>query len=200
LNNSEPSAVTDANGHYAIDTTNLSPPGTGPDGVFYPTLDLQVGADGRWLNTTSTLAAYVKPATDATRDFGVAFQPTSGVAPVGAESLANVTTASQQGPLYSDEFNAPVSVASDPNGNYVVAWRTFAAGGTDTIMARVLNADGTAKTDEITVGTSPSMSSYVGMPEVVMAGDGRFAVAWTTSASTSNGTTYSTMTQVYQAD
>ena len=48
------------------------------------------------------------------------------------------------------------------------------AGGTDTISARVFNADGTARTGELTVGTAPDQGTYYRqMPRVAMA-----AVIW----------------------
>src|SRR5262249_180718 len=120
--------------------------------------------------------------------FGVRFQPFVGVAPLGTEARVNDDASGVQGGL-----SQSVSVAADSAGNYVVTWRAF-ADGADTIQARVFNADGTARTGDLPVGTGdrPSAGQYGEMPVVAMSGDGRFAVAWTASGSA--------MMRVYQAD
>ena len=49
----EITAVTDSSGNYSIDTTGIPP--TGPGGLHYFGLDLQVGSGGRWVNDTPTM-------------------------------------------------------------------------------------------------------------------------------------------------
>src|SRR5207244_2508191 len=113
---------------------------------------------------------------------GVQFQPYGSTGPVGTETLVNVTTAGHQGPddIFWNGTWTPslVSLAADTNGDYVVAWRTFAPSGTETISARVFNANGTPRTGEIPVGTgtggTTTHDGYVAlgtnMPRVAMAG------------------------------
>src|SRR4051794_12738040 len=73
LNNNEPTAITDANGHYSLDTTGQP---LGPWSSYYLAFDLQNGYGGRWLPTTP-VSASANPSTepDAVRNFGVKFQP-----------------------------------------------------------------------------------------------------------------------------
>jgi hypothetical protein len=199
----EPVATTDAGGNYFFDTTNV-PPNLTASGESYDAvnLDLQVGTGGRWINTTQTDAVVDRTATpDATGvNFGVRFQPAVGVGPLGPESLVNATTAGQQGNTTYKGAGGGLrtAVAADAAGNYVVAWRTFVPGGTDVISARVFNADGSARTGDITVATQPNTASYVGMPEVAMAGNGRFMVDW--GGFDAAGVGQSVHAQVYQAN
>jgi len=172
----ETSTVTDGSGAYAFDTTFETPAVVGAttghqyDFVAIALLDGR-GADGlgagRWMNTTATFAI-VNRTTDpaAQRNFGAYFQPFAGagVQPVGTETPASVATAGAQ---------SNAVVAADAIGNYVVAWRTTNADGTGTVLARVFNANGTARTSELVVATA------TGAPEVAMSGDGsRIVVAW----------------------
>ena len=201
LDAGEVSAVTDAAGHYLLDTTNIPPSQVG--GVTqrdFVGLSLEVGTGGRWLNTTAPFVVVdrnLEP--DAVRDFGVHFQPLQGVAPAGPETAVNTTVAGQQGGGVRSQ-GEPVAVASDAAGDYVVAWRTFVTGAPDTIQARVFNADGTPRTGELQVGTGEAASGtgYGVMPKVAMSADGsRFAVAWSDDQSTSIS---STRMRVYQDD
>jgi hypothetical protein len=199
LDPGDPVTTTDAAGHYAFDTTNVPPAITLSDGtkVDIVRVDLQVGSGGRWLNTTATGAEINRNATpNATGvDFGVTFQPTVGVGPLGPESLDNVTTAGQQG----NTTDTSVTVSADTAGDYVVAWRTFVDGGTDTVFARVFNADGSARTGEISVGTTPGtgqVNHYYAMPKVAMAGNGDFAVVWQSPGGGGNAT----FVRTYQPD
>jgi hypothetical protein len=174
----EPVMTTDSTGHYAFDTTNVPPAliGSNGDKGDLVRFDLPVGSGGRWLNTTATSATIDRTTTpNATGvDFGVIFQPTVGVGPAGPEFLVNATTAGQQGTITRSD----VTASADTAGDYVVAWRTF-VNGTDIISARVFNADGSARTGEITVATTTTTTSQViQLPKVAMAGNGRFAVIW----------------------
>lgn len=199
VDSGESVSITDAAGHYLIDTTNS---GQTTDIVG---LVLQAGSGGsdRWVNTTGTYQyarQSIEP--DATRDFGVHLQPFQpiGVQPAGAESLVNQTTAGQQGigPAAGSTYYGQISTSADAAGNYVVAWRTVVPGGTDTISARVFNADGSARTNEITVGTFANSPNLVAMPSVAMAGNGsRFMVAWQTRNDALSAS--SVYARVYQA-
>lgn len=187
----ERSATTDGSGHYSIDTTGLTPAGTNSNnGLAYDRvrLDLAVGNGGRWLNTTA-LSVNLYRGDPAVHDFGVEFQPTIGVAPVGGQSLVNVTTAGQQGTTaLGSATDRNLSVAANSLGNYVVAWRTYSADGlTDTISARVFNANGSPHTDEILI-----RGGAVTEPRVAMAGNGQFTVTWS-----ENG---SVLARAYRAD
>src|SRR5262249_17303914 len=61
--------------------------------------------------------------------------------------------------------------------------------GTDTISARVFNADGSPRTGELTVGSgttaAPAGINMPVMPKVAMAGNGQFVVAWQNGSSIS---------------
>jgi hypothetical protein len=163
LNNNEPSAVTDANGHYFLDTTG-QPLGTGASSVYYLAFVLQTGAGGRWLPTTPVLAED-NPGTepDAVRNFGVQFQPYGNTGPAGSETAVNVNTA---------ESVSAGKLSADANGDYVAVWQSPTVSGTVAISARVFNADGTPRTGELAVGTGAYGLS------VAMAGNGQFVVAW----------------------
>jgi hypothetical protein len=198
LESNEPTAVTDAQGHYSLDTTG-QPLGTGPSSVYYLALSLQNGQGGRWVPTTPVFAID-NPNTepDAVRNFGVEFQPYGSTAPQGSESLVNVNTAGQQGadPISWQADNgqangnyAMTPVSADANGDYVIAWATLPQpnSSTDTISARVFNAAGSPLTPELSIGTGttagPSGSLMPVMPKVAMAGNGQFAVAWQNGSS-----------------
>jgi hypothetical protein len=214
LSPGEPVTTTDANGFYMFDTTNVPPAFTAPDGSLCDVVhvDLPDTPGGHWLNTNSTGVWINRTATPVALgvDFGVTFQPFVGVAPTGPESLANVAAAGQQGNT-NRVGGGPVSIAADTAGNYVVAWRTHVVGGTDTISARVFNADGSPRTGELVVGTAISQvitgddgvaRAYGQMPQVSMSGDGRFTVAWSSLTGIYNmGTnTTSTFMRVYLGD
>lgn len=182
----EPTATTDSAGHYLFDTTGLPPAITGSSGeqADIVSANLEVGTGGRWLNTTAlstSIRRDLEP--NAVRNFGARFQADVGIAPDGPETLANATTAGHQG--------TDTSVASDANGNYVVVWRGAGASGADLLLARVFNADGSARTGEITVAAT------TGFTRVAMADNGRFVVAWS-SPNASGGN--SAQAAVYQAN
>ncbi|HZU36402.1 MAG TPA: hypothetical protein VFA18_10865, partial [Gemmataceae bacterium] len=184
LNNNEPSAVTDANGHYVLDTTG-QPLGTGPASVYYLAFGLQNGDGGRWVPTTPVFAID-NPNTvpDAIRNFGVKFQPYGNMGPAGSETAVNMNAAesvSAENPnnaAYGEVANA---LSADSNGDYVVAWQSPQTSGSSTlnVSARVFNADGSPRTGELAVGTGTTGN---GMPAVAMAGNGQFVVAWQNGA------------------
>ncbi len=198
LNNNEPSAVTDATGHYYLDTTG-QPLGTGASSAYYLGFQLPAGQGGRWVPTTPVFATDVPTSVaNAIANFGVNFQPYGSTGPQGSETLVNVSTAGQQGAnsigweADNEQNNANYAstpVSADANGNYVIAWATLAqpSSTTDTISARVFNADGTARTGELAVGTgtaaAPSGTNMPVLPKVAMAGNGQFAVAWQNGSS-----------------
>jgi hypothetical protein len=186
LNNNEPSAVTDANGNFFLDTTN-QPLGTGPSSVYYLAFGLQTGAGGRWVATTPAFATD-NPTTepDAVRNFGVQFQPNGNVGPAGGETAVNTNTAESVSTPNGTTGNAgPGMVANamsaDANGNYVVAWQSPTGSSTVAVSARVFNADGSPRTGELAVGTG---TTGTGVPSVAMAGNGQFVVAWQQGSST----------------
>ncbi len=197
LDNGEPYAVTDANGNFSLD--NLNGYATGPGGVTYLSIVLQVGTGGRWLNTTQTFAANNPQNTpNPVSNFGVQFQPTTGAVPAGGETQVNVNSAGALTGEYGGSGQPSTSVAADSNGDYAVAWRDYVAGGTDSIIARVFNADGSARTGEIVVGTAPDAgNNSKQMPQVAMS-NGTFAVAWTSSIPSLGSA--STLMRVYQSN
>jgi sugar lactone lactonase YvrE len=180
FNNNEPSAITDANGHYLLDTT-ANAPGTGPSSLFYLAFGLQNGDGGRWVPTTPVFAPNDPTSTpNAVANFGVKFQPYGSVGPEGSETAVNVTTTenvSTQTNGYSQPSNA---MSADANDDYVLAWQYPQGSGT-AISARVYNADGTPRTGELAVGTGVTGT---GTPSVAMGGNGQFVVAWQSNSST----------------
>lgn len=149
----ETAATTDADGHYFFDTTNETPAVVATDGpgrvadyvglVLDNTTAGPAGPAGRWLNTTATFDRAIRQTEpDAGYDFGLRFQPYTGFAPDGPESLVNVTTNGAQVAAPGQNVSPNVSVAADAAGNYVVTWTTEVPGGQNTIQARAFAADG----------------------------------------------------------
>lgn len=81
----------------------------------------------------------------------------------------------------SDEFQANLltdcrypDVAMDPNGDFAVIWVQDKS--SNSIIARLYNANGTAKTEPFDVSTVKFSS--LTRPSIAMAGDGHFVVTW----------------------
>lgn len=183
LDAGEETVVTGADGSYRFDFA-------GPTGAWhYGSAIIPAGdSTGRWLNTNNNyeeIPIYPDETVDAVVNFGFRFVPYAGnFYPVGGETLVNQTVVGEQGTAANtehDEFFDANSVAADNSGNYVVAWLSPQASLQDQVIARVFNADGTPRTNEILVATATrsSASSFPQMPVVAMSGDGsRFAVSW----------------------
>lgn len=162
----EPSAISDGAGQYTVDTTGVS-------GQWHlAALDLQVGAGGRWLDIAANHLYVDALNGQSGANLGVYFEPYSAVEPDGVESAINSTTAGVQD--YS-------TVAADAAGNYVVVWRS-AAGGNQSILARLFDAGGSPSTGEITVASGTDLA----LPFVDMADNGRFAVTWSSGSDLTN--------------
>ncbi len=95
---------------------------------------------------------------------------------LGGELRVNVTTLDRQ-------RSPAVAMASD--GRFVVVWQAKPAGPLDVIMARRYAADGSPASGELPVNTKTN--GLTGSPAVAMAADGRFAVAWETTAYPTGG-------------
>jgi hypothetical protein len=167
---------TGVNGDYYIDLSSL------PSGDYSLGLDLQAGSGGRWVSVAPWLGA-VNTTTEpnAIRNAGLVFEPYVSVEPVGPESLVNVTTANLQGGEPDQGLGgpgiAPNAVAANAAGDYVIAWRSVDAVSTR-VMARLFHSDGTAASGEITVASNlPSFRN----PQVAIALNGRFVVAWSST-------------------
>lgn len=100
----------------------------------------------------------------------------SGYGPFGAETRVNTTTSGAQS--LGSGVN---SVAVDSLGNYVVVWQGNGAGDADGVFAQRFSATGVAQGGEFRVNSATTGSQV--NPVVARAGNGKFAVAWT-----SNGT------------
>jgi hypothetical protein len=85
--------------------------------------------------------------------------------PASEAALVNQTTSDQQ---------READVASDANGNFVVAWGSY-TGGHDAFLRR-FSAAGQPLGDEIKLLAGPDGFEF--SPSVAMAPDGRFVVAW----------------------
>ena len=181
-NNNEPYAVTDANGNYSLDTTG-DLLGTGPSSLYYLAFGLLNGDGGRWVPTTPVFATD-NPTSEpnAVRNFGVEFQPYGNVGPEGGETAVNTNTAESVSTEHGSPGEVANAMSADANGNYVVAWQSPQSNGTVAISARVFNADGSPRTGELAVGAG---STGTGAPQVAMAGNGQFVVAWQNGSSIS---------------
>src|SRR3954468_347755 len=85
--------------------------------------------------------------------------------PASEAALVNQTTSDQQ---------READIASDANGNFVVAWGSY-TGGHDAFLRR-FSAAGQPLGDEIKLLAGPDGFEF--SPSVAMAPDGRFVVAW----------------------
>jgi hypothetical protein len=109
--------------------------------------------------------------------------------PLSGEVRANTTTTNDQN--WS-------SVAMDPNGNYVVAWRSnLQDGGSGGIYAQRYNAAGVAQGAEFRVNTTTSGDQ--GRPVVAMDAAGNFVIAWQSTGQDSGGSA-GIYKQEYNAD
>jgi len=77
------------------------------------------------------------------------------------------------------DVNSPANcrypdVAMDPNGNFAIVWMEDKS--SNSIIARLYNADGSAKTAPFEVSTAKFSS--ITRPTIAMDGNGYFAVAW----------------------
>ena len=117
-----------------------------------------------------------------TQNFEVKFQPDNGVTPDGSETPVNI--AFTDAPQNTQLGGRNVSVSGNTQGSYVVGWENFATG---EVYARAFNANGT-DTGDLLVGAGNPGASFGGgtqpptynypMPNVAMAGNGEFMVAW----------------------
>jgi hypothetical protein len=104
----------------------------------------------------------------------VQFQPYGGVAPAGGETAVNTNTAESVSTADGNPGEAANALSADSSGDYVVAWQ-YPQGSGYAVSARVYNADGSPRTGELAVGTG---AKGIGVPQVAMAGNGQFVVAW----------------------
>ena len=111
----------------------------------------------QWGIAVVTGAALLLPATNA-----------MGQTPVGSEFQVNTTTIGLQ--------NSP-RIASDPNGNFVVAWEDVATDGDFFgVFAQRFNSAGEPQGSEFQVSTVSSGSQYT--PAIAMDDDGDFVIAF----------------------
>ncbi|MCC6573530.1 MAG: hypothetical protein IT462_07040 [Planctomycetes bacterium] len=102
---------------------------------------------------------------DATPTDVVAQRYSAGGMPVGTPITVNTNTGSKFDP----------AVAIDADGNFAVTWEAFFNASNDFISARIFNADGTARTGQIAVG---STLNGIGRPDIAMDADGDIVVTW----------------------
>src|SRR5262249_56658272 len=77
--------------------------------------------------------------------------------PIDTETLVNQTTAGVQGSAStSTGKDQTYAAAADASGNFVVVWTHADGSNPVDVRARLFFADGTARTGEITVGTTPT--------------------------------------------
>lgn len=107
---------------------------------------------------------------------------------VGSETLVNTETDLRQG--YS-------SVATDADGNYVVAWSSRDQDGDDWgIFAQRFQAEGTPDGEEFAVNTTTTGSQH--HADVAMVPDGRFNIVWSSFGQDGDG--WGVFTQRFAAD
>ncbi|MCU7805801.1 MAG: DUF4347 domain-containing protein, partial [Candidatus Thiodiazotropha sp. (ex Lucinoma borealis)] len=124
-----------------------------------------VAADGSG-NFIITWSSYNQ---DQTNTYGVyARQYDTDGNPLGGEFLINTTTADHQ------QHSA---VAADDSGNFVVVWESYSQDGSGWgTYAQRYNAAGVAQGSEFIINTTTANEQRA--PEIAMAGNGEFVVAW----------------------
>jgi hypothetical protein len=98
----------------------------------------------------------------------------SNAIPVGPEFRVNTFTTGDQG------GSRGPSIATDAQGNFVVAWAGVGEGDADGVFAQRFNAVGVPQGQEFRINTTTTGSQKD--PTIAMADDGDFVVAWITGA------------------
>jgi len=178
--------TTDANGDYEFAKLAPAPRGS----YFVRQVELQPG----WTLTAGSGGQTI-PATSGFTATGVNFgdQEIGPVAAVGPVILVNQTTPGKQEVTHwADSWSYPPdahprSVATDTDGNFVVAWQSY-DGAAWNAYARVFNANGTPRTDEFKVNsvvTGDQLPQQLRgsphgtlLPTVAMDADGDFVVVF----------------------
>ena len=176
------SVVTHSDGSFIV---SFSGNGNGDyDGVFVRRFHkdgVPVGGDIPVYTTKTGSQNIPSIATNASRTFIVAWtgkgnSDSNGIyfrrfksdgAPLGSEQMANVTTSGNQ-------TSPSVGMAND--GSFVIAWEGKGPGDSNGIFLRRFNPDGTAAGAETRVNVTTKGDQR--QPQIAMATDGRFAVAW----------------------
>ena len=144
----------------------------------------QVNSYSTGTQTTPAVAA------DGSGNFVVAWQSLPG----GAETEIEAAIFDPAGVPISGEFQvnsystlnqAEPSVASSPQGDFVIAWKSLGSAGGDThldsVHARRYDADGSARGAEFQANTYTTGNQM--LPAVAMDGTGNFVLAWESDGS-----------------
>ncbi|MEM8601159.1 MAG: T9SS type A sorting domain-containing protein [Bacteroidota bacterium] len=107
--------------------------------------------------------------------------------PVDGEFRVNATTASNQG---------DPSVALEPDGDFVIAWRSYQDGSGNGVYAQRYDAAGVAQGGEFQVNTFTTDNQTI--PQVAVDADGDFVIAWASRGQ--DGDNYGVYAQRYTAD
>jgi hypothetical protein len=180
-----PSAASDANGNFIVVWMSLGQDGEwyGVFGQRFSASGAAVGAEFRVNTFTMDWQGFPSVASDANGNFVVLWESNhqdldghgifgqrfdaSGAA-VGGEFRVNTFTASRQ--------RRP-SVASDPNGNFVVAWDSLGQDGNNYgVFGQRFNASGAPVGTEFQVNTYTTQAQT--SPKVALAANGSFVVVW----------------------
>ena len=98
----------------------------------------------------------------------------------------NQATSTTTDPVTAMSGGANRRVAVDAKGNFVVTWQDI---GTNTAYYRVFNANGTARTADLTV-TNSGFGNTAEDSSVAMAADGTFVIVWTQFNGSTNSNVY----------
>ncbi|PJE01524.1 MAG: hypothetical protein CK429_35370 [Mycobacterium sp.] len=199
---SEPSVAALSDGRFVVtwaDVSGTDGSGTAIRGRIYDATGTATGAD--FIVNTTTANFQSDPSIAALSDgrFIVTWQDNSGTAPdtsgsairgrvydasgtaTGADFIVNTTTTG---------FQSQPSVATLPDGRFVVTWTDESSTAPDTsvsaIRGRVYDASGTATGADFIVNTTTLNLQFE--PGVAALSDGRFVVTWTDLSGTAPDT------------
>jgi len=216
---SGPSVATDADGDIVVVWDNLGSPGTDASGLSvqgqrYASDGSAQGAQFQVNTDTSKDQGLSSVAADADGDFVVAWVNNSGLTEppfmgVTVHGQRYASDGSKQGAQFQVNTYATIwqyhpSMATNPDGDFVVAWDSSSSPETDSsafsIQARIYSSTGAALGPQFQVNTYTSSEQRY--PSVATDPDGSFVVVWQSqgSAGTDTGVTVSTQGQRYSSD
>ena len=142
----------------------------------------------------SPAVAYLPPSAAAAERFEVIWQSegqdgsgagASGIVGRAFDGSGNAQSGEMAINLPATGAHAHPQIASDPSGNFIVAWEGLTAGGS-VVLARRFNAAGTALSGQLMVDSSPTGPDHD--PVVAANALGQFVVAWDALGQDGSGT------------
>ncbi|HEY6320440.1 MAG TPA: hypothetical protein VJA16_02650 [Thermoanaerobaculia bacterium] len=152
----------------------------------------------------SPAVAYLPASAAAAERFQVVYQAegqdgagpgASGIVGRAFDGAGNALSGEMAINLPATGAHAHPRIASDPSGNFIVAWEGLTAGGS-VVLARRFNAAGTALSGQLMVDPSPTGPEHD--PVVAANALGQFVVAW--DALNEDGSGTAVLAQAYDSD